>query len=173
MMGRMATLNPEHLFEQAEKLIIPPLAGPPRQVDVRRAMSSAYYAVFHALLTAAADEFVGKTKHGTAEYTLIYRSISHAWLRTLCDGLKGAQPTKRFAQYAPTSGFGPNLQALSLAVIDLQEKRHSADYDPSIRVKTADALLAIRTGRTAIARFRRAPATKRKRFLALLAFPPR
>ncbi len=53
------------------------------------------------------------------------------------------------------------------------EKRHSADYDPSIRVKTADALLAIRTGRTALSRFRRAPAAKRKRFLALLAFPPR
>jgi ATP phosphoribosyltransferase regulatory subunit HisZ len=169
----MATPNPEHLFEQAEKLIVPPPSGPPRQVDVRRAISSAYYAVFHALLTAAADEFVGKTKHASPEYALLYRSINHGWLRSLCDGLKGAQPTKRFASYAPAGGFGPNIQALSLAVIDLQEKRHAADYDPSIRVKTADALLTIRTGRSALARFNRASSARRKRFLALLAFPPR
>ncbi len=169
----MASLNPDHLFEQAERLIVPPPAGPPRQVDVRRAMSSAYYAVFHALLTAAADEFVGKTKHATPEYALVYRSINHGWLRQVCDGLKGSQPQKRFAQYAPTGGFGENLQALSLAVIDLQEKRHSADYDPAIRVKTADALLAIRTGRTALSRFNRVSALRRRRFLALLAFPPR
>src|ERR1700731_2100373 len=143
----MASPNPEHLFEQAEKLIVPPAAGRPRQVDVRRAMSSAYYAVFHALLAAAADEFVGKTKHTSVEYTLLYRSINHGWLRQLCDGLKGAQPAGKFSRFAPPAGFGPNIQALSLAVIDLQEKRHSADYDPLISVKTADALLAIRTGR--------------------------
>jgi hypothetical protein len=39
----LAILNPEHLFEQAEKLVIPPPAGPPRQVDIRRAVSAAYY----------------------------------------------------------------------------------------------------------------------------------
>ncbi len=169
----MASLNPDHLFEQAEKLIVAPAAGPPRQVDVRRAISAAYYAVFHALLTAAADEFVGKTKRNSPEYTLVYRSLNHAWLRQLCDGLKGAQPTGKFARYAPPNGFGANIQALSLAVIDLQEKRHSADYDPSIRVKTADAQSAIKIGRSALQGLQRASSARRKRFLTLLAFPPR
>ena len=169
----MATLNSEHLFEQAETLIEARPAGPPRQVDVRRAMSAAYYAVFHGLLTATADTFVGRTKRGTVEYALLYRSINHNWLRQVCDGLKHAQPAKKFAAYAPTGGFGENIQALAATVMDLQEKRHAADYDPSIRVKTADALLAIRTGRSALARFYRATAARRKRFLSLLAFPPR
>ena len=136
-------------------------------------MSSAYYAVFHALLAAAADEFVGKTKQNTTEYILHYRSINHAWLRQLCDGVKGAQPSRRFVPYTPSGGFGPNVQALAEAVIDLQEKRHTADYDPSVRVKSADALLAIRTGRTALLRFHSEKASRRRRFLALLAFPPR
>jgi hypothetical protein len=47
-------LNPDHLLEQADKLISPPAAGPPRQVDLRRAISSAYYGLFHSCLTAAA-----------------------------------------------------------------------------------------------------------------------
>jgi uncharacterized protein (UPF0332 family) len=54
----VAILNPDQLFEQAEKLIAIP-AGRPRQVDIRRAISSAYYAIFHAIITAAADQFVG------------------------------------------------------------------------------------------------------------------
>jgi hypothetical protein len=169
----MATPDPEHLFKQAEKLVQPPPAGPPLQVDVRRAVSAAYYAVFHALLTAAADEFVGKTKHADAEYVLAYRSINHAALRKLCDGLKSASPPLRLAQHAPPNGFGADIQALAVAVIDLQEKRHSADYDPSMRVRTADALLAIRTGRRALARFDAAAPEVRKRFLALLLFSPR
>jgi hypothetical protein len=52
----MAILNPKHLLDQAARLIIPPPAGPPRQVDVRRAISSAYYGAFHATLIAAASE---------------------------------------------------------------------------------------------------------------------
>jgi len=54
----VATLNPDHLFEQAERLVAPPPAGPPRQVDLRRAISAAYYGLFHFCLIAAADEFV-------------------------------------------------------------------------------------------------------------------
>src|SRR3954454_4175598 len=39
----LAILNPEHLFQQAEQLILPPAAGPPRQVNIRRAISAAYF----------------------------------------------------------------------------------------------------------------------------------
>jgi uncharacterized protein (UPF0332 family) len=168
----VATPNPDHLFEQAERLIEPTPAKP-RQVDIRRAVSTAYYARFHGLLTAAGDEFIGVTKHTTTEYALLYRSITHAWLRQLCDGLKGPQPIARFKAHTPIGGFGPDIQALALAVLDLQEKRHTADYDPLARVRTADALLAIRTGRRALEHFTRASTESRKRFLALLVFPPR
>lgn len=169
----MATLNPDHLLEQAERLVRPPPAGPPRQVDVRRAISATYYAVFHALLAAAADEIIGKTKRTTPEYGLAYRSIDHRWVKELCLEVMKPQPAKRVAAHIPAGGFGPNLQAAATAVVALQERRHEADYDPLIRVKTADALLAVRTARSALQRLEKAPAAKRKRFLILLAFPPR
>lgn len=69
----MAVLNPSHLFEQANKLIAIQV-GPPRQVDIRRAISAAYYATFHATITAAADQFIGVTNRDTSRYGLVYRS---------------------------------------------------------------------------------------------------
>jgi len=169
----MAILNPEHLLEQAERLIQPPAAGPPRQVDVRRAISSAYYAVFHYMVSTAADEVVGVTLRQTSRYALVYRSIDHRGLRELCEVVQKPTLPPKFAPYSPSNGFGRNLPAFAAGLIDLQDKRHGADYNPAIRVKTSDALSAIRTARSAIRRFDKASASRRKAFIALLLFAPR
>lgn len=169
----MAVLNPEHLIDQAGRLVAPPPAGPPRQVDVRRAISAAYYAVFHAALIAMADEFIGKKHRGAPEYGLLYRAVHHHWARGLCEEVRKQQPGKKVAEFVPTGGFGPELQTFAAALVDLQEKRHLADYDPMVRVKTADALTAVSTARSAVRLLKKAPGPKRKRFLVLLAFPPR
>ena len=169
----MAVLSPQHLLEQAEMLISPSGQGPPKQVYVRRAVSSAYYAVFHALLTALADDFVGRSKRGTVEYALAYRSLSHRTAKNLCGEVQRTTPSKKFSNLVPGGGFGADLVAFSAAFVELQEKRHTADYDPVPRLKTADASLAIKTARSAIRRLHAVPTAKRKRFLALLAFVPR
>src|SRR2546428_459657 len=66
---QVAVLNPNHLFEQPNKLITTRV-GPPRRVDIRRAISAAYYATFHATITAAADQFIGVTSRDTSRYGL-------------------------------------------------------------------------------------------------------
>ena len=71
----MAVLNSDHLLDQAERLTTPLGLGAPRQADLRRAISAAYYGVFHAVATEAADEFVGRTQRDSARYALVYRSI--------------------------------------------------------------------------------------------------
>ncbi len=169
----MATLNPNHLFEQADKLVVPPPAGAPRQVDLRRAISAAYYGVFHFCLTAAADEFIGVTQRATSRYALVYRSIDHKNLRELCLEAKKATPPAKFAPYFPTGGFGPNIQTFSTAAIELQEKRHLADYNPQPRFRTSDAKLAISTARSALHGFKQASDEQCKAFLTLLVCPPR
>lgn len=122
----MAILNPDHLFEQAGKLITPP-AGRPRQVDVRRAISAAYYAIFHATITAAVDQLIGVTSRDQSRYGLAYRSVNHAWLRDLCKEIQKTTLSNRFKAYAPSSGFDPNITAFAEAVVELQEKRHCDD----------------------------------------------
>jgi len=57
--------------------------------------------------------------------------------------------------------------------LELQEKRHSADYDPLIRVRTSDAKLAIGAARAALRQFHAATADEREAFIALLVFTPR
>lgn len=169
----MAVLNPDHLLEQADRLIAPLGGGAPRHADLRRAISNAYYAVFHAVVTEAADDFAGKTHRHTPRYALVYRSIDHRSLRSVCeDVIKTALPAK-YRMHEPRGGFGPDIRALATAVVDLQEKRHSADYDPLFRVGMSDALLAVATARTALDRLKSASGAKRRAFLSVVVFSPR
>lgn len=169
----MAILNPDHLFEQADKLVTPPPAGPPRQVDLRRAISGAYYGLFHSALTAAADEFVGANQRATARYALVYRSIDHKTLRAVCAEAKRQPPSAKYAPYLPDKGFDAHIEAFSTAAADLQEKRLMADFDPQPRFRTSDAKLAIGTARSAVRRFGQASQEHRRMFLTLLLRPPR
>lgn len=169
----MTLPNPEHLFEQALKLSAAPPAGAPRQTDLRRAISAAYYAVFHTASTAAADEFVGITNRTSPEYALVYRSIEHRNLRELSEEVLKAQPRAKYAKFLPKAGFDAQIKSFATAVIELQEKRHTADYDPQLRVRRSDALLAIGTARAAVDALGRAGNGERKAYLTLLLFPPR
>jgi hypothetical protein len=91
----LPALSPDHLLEQADRLMAAPRRGPPRQADLRRAISNAYYAVFHAVVTAAADDFVGMTHRDTPRYELVYRGVDHGSLRRLCeDVIKTTLPSQ-------------------------------------------------------------------------------
>jgi len=168
----VAILNPVHLFEQADRLISP-LAGRPRQADMRRAISAAYYAIFHAIVTAATDEFVGVTNRDESRYGLVHRSVDHAWLRRLCEEVQKTTPSSKFRRYAPPAGFGANIVSLAATVEELQEKRHAADYDVMIRMNRSDAVVAIAAARAAISRFEKASQLERLAFLSLVLFAPR
>jgi len=169
----LPVVSPDHLLEQADRLAALPRSGAPRQADLRRAISDAYYAVFHAVMTEVADDLVGSTQRHTPRYALVYRSVDHASLRRICkDACKTSLP-KPYSKYAPTGGFGDDLKALATALVDLQEKRYLADYDPLFRTSAADAALDVAKARTALARLKRANPTRRSVFLSLLVFPPR
>lgn len=47
----------------------------------RRAVSTAYYAVFHALAQLCADEMLGTAAPVSIEYTKIYRALDHGTLK--------------------------------------------------------------------------------------------
>lgn len=169
----MAVLNPDHLIEQAERLIIAPPAAPPRQVDLRRAISAAYYALFHEIITSAADQIVGVTLRPTREHALVCRAIDHATIRKACLELAKTTPAAKYLSYLPPGGFGNDIAGVAAAFPDLMEARHSADYDTLARFRTSDVKSHIISARAAIGALRAAPADHRKAFLFLLSFPPR
>jgi len=169
---RVAIFNPDHLFEQADKLITPQV-GRLRQSDIRRAISAAYYGIFHATITKAADQFVGLTNRDKSHYGLVYRSVSHSRLRELCNEVQKSTLSNKYRPYVPATGFGPHIVAVAEAIIELQEKRHSADYDIMVRMNRSDAALAIATAKAALGRFDKAGQQEQLAFFSLLLFSPR
>jgi uncharacterized protein (UPF0332 family) len=161
--------NPDHLFDQAEKLI----SGRPRQADLRRAVSASYYAVFHAALTEAADKLVGATARKSERYGLVYRSVDHAALRRLCEELQKPVLTDRYRRFEPEGGFAPAIKSFATTILELQRKRHSADYDPLMWFSRTEARAAINSGRAALTRFRATGDAQRQIFGSLLLFSPR
>jgi hypothetical protein len=87
--------------------------------------------------------------------------------------MKKSTLPRLLVRHAPPDGFGPNLRAYSEGVLELQEKRNSADYDPLKRYRRTDALAAIVAAGIALSRFRIATEAEREAFLTLLVFKPR
>lgn len=164
--------DPTHLFEQAEALVAGGATGQPRQASLRRAISTAYYGLFHFTLTAAADMVVGSSNRATNRYSLVYRSIDHGRLMTLCRQLRGTEAERPVKLYEPSDGFGP-IADFARLVCELHELRNLADYDP-LRDFTADeARIAVRNAREAIDKFKSGTDAQREAFLTLVLFRPR
>ena len=158
--------NPEHLFEQAIALVDRPGS---RETDLRRAISAAYYGLFHFVSTAAANMVVGATKQSTDRYALVYRSVDHSRLRALCLQLRATNPQVPFV---PVGGFGP-IADFARNAFNLHELRNLADYDPSRKFQPSEARLAISDARQAIKWFQQGTQEQQETFLTLLLFKSR
>ncbi len=66
-------------------------------------------------------------------------------------------PPAGYARHFPSGGFDPILQAFARIALELQERRHEADYDPRSRLNVRNTLADIAAARTAVAHFRAAP----------------
>ncbi len=159
----MSPLRFEDLFEQAEALVT---RG--RQADLRRAVSAAYYGLFHFALTEAADMVVGSADRSSARYSLVYRSVDHSRLRQLSAQLTDPQNLP----LVPPGGFGTVADFARIAG-NLHELRNRADYDPSPEYTVDEAMTAISNARKAVAWFQQGTTEQQQAFLTLLLFRPR
>ena len=169
----MAVLDPDELLEQAEFLVIPRSPGPPRQVDVRRAISAAYYAVFHLVCIEATNFVIGQRWQREPRYTQVYRSVDHRDFRTARTTVGLARLDAATIKLAPPGGFPDGLRQFAFTAMDRQARRHAADYDPTGLLRTRDAQVAVSLGRSALAAYRQASAESRMAILATLFFKRR
>jgi hypothetical protein len=155
-------MNPDHLLDQALSLAMASPAGAPRQADLRRAISTAYYALFHFALTAATDLALGKSaRRKTPDlYVRAYRTVEHAELRKRSTEIRNA-------------GAGRGITVFADTIVGLQEARHRADYDPLFRIKRSEAIARVFTAVVAIAGFNSASEAEKKSCLVTLSFKAR
>ncbi len=111
-----------------------------------------------------------RVQHRTsADYVAAYRSVSHDWLRSLCDQLR----RKRLAKVPPNvpgAAFFGDILKFATTVAELQDLRHRADYDPSFSINADEVKIRIAEARRAVELFRGAEEKQRAAFLALLLF---
>lgn len=167
-------ISAQDLLSHAEDLLNVGRRGAPSQVSLRRAISAAYYGLFHYLLADAADTLVGKTKRAEPAYALVYRAFEHGKMRSRAE--QAARPQSELARALPSFGlsaFSDEIRKGATAFVGLQIERHKADYDPRYRPRLETAQAQIDAARRAIERFSSADKSEYQLFLLMLLFEPR
>lgn len=139
---------------------------PGRTTHLRRAVSTAYYAVFHELaaevvMTTTRADYWG----GTA--VAMVRWISHTDLSTLCKAATGSGGRALREALAPV---GSETMEIAQAFLTLQSERHQADYDDTYDVTPLRAENLVTTARDTVDRAQQLLADDdpdHRRFLAL------
>jgi hypothetical protein len=149
-----------------------PGAGRPRPVFLRRAVSTAYYALYHRLSRDAAAHLL---PNGDQEDQLkLARTFGHGGLKKTCSQIAGRQ-----------GGIHPHVRVLvaslkttpiadvAASFCDLQEARHAADYDHLATVSKPATIAQIEDANKAIETLEGASEADRQAFFSLLAMDAR
>jgi hypothetical protein len=124
-------LDPAELLAVARVLLAVGAPSPPGQAQLRRAASTAYYALFHKILRTAGERFAGSGQEESGAYAILYRSFDHAHRKRVCEDLQVSTlkdrikgPLRRNTVSQHTRDFAGTFPAF-------QDIRHLADYDPT------------------------------------------
>jgi uncharacterized protein (UPF0332 family) len=116
---------PKDLLDQATRLLSHETKKP-KQASLRRAVSTAYYAVFHLLASESAKTMAPTTPKNLG--LQVQRAFEHGAMKAVCKSFAGGNlPT--FIGHLQSGPIEPDLQRLASNFVKLQEARHAADYD--------------------------------------------
>ena len=131
----------------------------PRQSNLRRALSTAYYAVFHGLAASVADALMGRGRNDA--WHQAYRALEHGNTRRACQDSQALRD------------FPPEVQNFAKTFVALQRTRHRADYALDVQYAKSGVLSEINEAEMAIAQLEAADIRHRRRFAAHVVFKRR
>ena len=159
--------SPSGLIETAKKLAKTGRRGKPRQTDLRRAISTVYYALFHTLSESCADLLVGKSarKGARRSWAQAYRALQHGRVKAVCSVDAKARVRTAYRK------FSDEIQAFGSLFVELQKKREEADYDPlASHLTSSEVLKLIEEASSAIEGFKKASAVDKRAFCSFVVF---
>ena len=156
-------MKPADFIATARDLVQVSGRGRPRETNLRRAVSTTYYALFHALATCCADMFVGGqgANRSQAAWRQAYRALQHGDVRKRCE------------RQAIIKEFPTEIRIFAHLFVLMQIERHRADYDPEVIVSKDEVLQYIAEAERRLSRFIKAPAKDRRAFAVYVLFPIR
>lgn len=138
--------HPERLLAQALHLARRDRFRP-EQVNLRRAVSSAYYALFHGLIEAACVRLAGPGRNEQELRRVLARTFTHGEMqrasRAFAQGPNGLTIGLRRA--LGEAEVSAALRELAQLFHRLQDDRLEADYDPSVHWRRGDVLVQIKS----------------------------
>ena len=135
-------MNPSYLVDIARGLATGAISssrGRPRQTDLCRAISAAYYAMFHSLAHNNAAMLVGSANSRQQSWRQTYRALEHGEARRRCNNT------------GQMCAFSPGIQYFGKTLVDTQALRHTADYDPDAQFTRIEVLDIISIAEDSIA----------------------
>jgi uncharacterized protein (UPF0332 family) len=127
------------LLEQARHLVRREPRRP-RQASLRRGISTAYYALFHLLIEESAAMLVKDDDlRSLVGRAFAHNEMKQASLHFAGDNLP--QPVRE----AVAGTVPPGLRLVARTFIDLQERRHEADYKRNRRFTRGEAVSLVDT----------------------------
>lgn len=158
----MRRVKPLDLIATAKRLVDERSSRRPRQADLKRAVSTAYYAMFHYLCRTCADCIVGTKAADRSEpaWSQVYRSRDHGHAKRQCAHRRIEAFPKQVEDFA-------NQFRMS------QTARHEADYDPHRVFRLSEAIEHIESSEQAIRDLRDLPIKDRRAVAVWLILKPR
>jgi hypothetical protein len=138
------------LLEQAGLLALGDDRGRPKQASLRRAISAAYYALFH-LLVDEGSSLVARGNRLNAIRALVSRAFAHSEMKAAASSFAGGTPRAAIARALGPSPVPGELKLVAKSFVQLQEARHWADYDVSRPIYRQQALDLVEMARKAFA----------------------
>ncbi len=157
-------MNWRNLMDAAREMagqVQPQPSGRPRQEPLKRAVSSAYYAMFHALCQSNADSIIGRRRSTFIRlaWTRTYRALDHRQARNRLAHAQREIPAQ--------------ARAFATAFQVLQEQRHDADYNPLRRFSRGEVIALLNIADVATQEYVGLPSSDRRAIAALVLLQDR
>jgi uncharacterized protein (UPF0332 family) len=107
----------------------------PKQASLRRAVSTAYYALFHLLVSESVTNW-GRVNLRAP----LGRAFDHGPMK---EASKRVQNTDRFPFVGEDPSVVQKLRFIARTFVELQDKRHEADYNNTVFWTRIDALTQV------------------------------
>jgi uncharacterized protein (UPF0332 family) len=184
------------LLKQAYELLLGKARNHTTQADLRRAVSTAYYALFHLLIWEAVNVLLGTSAPGGTEEKglrlpgVLARTFEHKHMNDAAaafgqpylpeklghgppplGGRRGRKTASRPVLAIPARETPTDLRTVAIGFVALQQARHNADYNLLLQYtheQTADFVDQAQQAFEAWRRVRHAP--EAREFLLALAF---
>ena len=141
----------DQLLDEAESRLV--RGGRPSQVVVRRAVSDAYYALFHFLIDRCTTQMLGTASSASAARDAAARGFRHGTLKNACNAFRSGGTLPKSVASVEIDVPEP-VRTFASTFVETQKARHNADYSWNASVSKSVAERRLAEARSAIEDFR-------------------